>query len=259
MTLRWMHLLLLAGSLLTLSGCQACGRKKCCQPVPPPPCGGGPLPPRIGTAGPPPVSLTAPPAQPTFPGAAPPPPGAFPPSPPPNSANYYGVPPQSPAPAAPSDVRLTPPETAGPAVTENRVSPSPSPSPLLPVGIPQFYQVQPRLAGGLKPDGEGLDWLRANGYQTVLHVRAFDEDDSAEQREVERRGMKFISMISDRVPTQVQMEAFNRLLQDSAAQPLFVYDRDGMLAGGLWYQYFRQVLGLSEDEARTRATRLGWK
>jgi protein tyrosine phosphatase (PTP) superfamily phosphohydrolase (DUF442 family) len=119
--------------------------------------------------------------------------------------------------------------------------------------------VQPRLAGGLKPTAEGLDWLRANGYQTVLRVRTFDEDDSAEQREVEQRGLKFVSMIADRVPTQAQMEAFNRLLDDTRAQPMFVYDRDGTLAGGLWYQYFRQTQGLSEEEARTRAMRLGWK
>lgn len=253
MFIRWAPLILLAGSVLALGGCQHCGKKKCCQTPPPPPCG-GPLPPRGGPGVPPPVSMTAPPVQPTFPGSAQPP--AFPANPPSN-ARYFGIPPQAPAPAERSDVQLSPPETSAPAVTENRASPSPSPS--LPVGIPQFYQVQPRLAGGLKPTAEGLDWLRANGYQTVLHVRTFDQDDSAEQREVEQRGLKFVSMIADRVPTQVQMEAFSRLLDDTRAQPMFVYDRDGTLAGGLWYQYFRQVQGLSEEEARTRATRLGWK
>lgn len=254
MTIRWAHLILLAGSVLALAGCQHWGKKKCCQTPPSPPCQ-GPLP-RGGLGGPPPQLLTAPPVQPTFPGAAQPPP-VFPTNPPgvPSNARYYAVPPQSPALAERSDVRLSPPETSAPAVTENRASPSPS----LPVGIPQFHQVQPRIAGGLKPDAEGLDWLRANGYQTVLHVRAFDYDDAAEQRAVEQRGLKFISMIADRVPTQVQMDAFNRLLEDTRAQPLFVHDRDGTLAGGLWYQYFRQVQGLSEEEARTRAMRLGWK
>jgi protein tyrosine phosphatase (PTP) superfamily phosphohydrolase (DUF442 family) len=254
MFIRWAHWILLAGSVLALGGCHHCGKKKCCQP-PPPPCG-GPLPPRCGPGGPPPVSMTAPPVQPTFPGAVQPPP-AFPGNPPgvPNNARYYGTPPQAPAQTERSDVQLSPPESSAPAVTENRASPSPS----LPVGIPQFYQVQPRLAGGLKPTAEGLDWLRANSYQTVLHVRTFDQDDSAEQREVEQRGLKFVSMIADRVPTQVQMEAFNRLLDDTRAQPLFVYDRDGTLAGGLWYQYFRQTQGLTEEEARTRAQRLGWK
>jgi hypothetical protein len=54
-------------------------------------------------------------------------------------------------------------------------------------------------------------------------------------------------------------DEFNRLVGDRAAQPLFVYDREGMLAGGLWYLHFRIIDGLSDEPARVKAASLGLK
>ena len=55
------------------------------------------------------------------------------------------------------------------------------------------------------------------------------------------------------------MDEFAKLVGDPATQPLFVYDADGSLSGGLWYLYFRRVEKLSDEAARLRATRLGLK
>jgi protein tyrosine phosphatase (PTP) superfamily phosphohydrolase (DUF442 family) len=137
---------------------------------------------------------------------------------------------------------------------------APAPTPPLPVGIPQFTSVESRVAAGLKPDLDGLDWLRDNGFHTVIHVRTVGEDDSADRRQVEKRGMKFVSVESPpTVPTRVDGDAFSRLLANGADQPIFVYDRDGLLAGNFWYLHFRLAERLPEDEARLRAARLGLK
>jgi hypothetical protein len=133
--------------------------------------------------------------------------------------------------------------------------------PSLPVGIPQFAFARDRVASGLKPllDG-GLDWLQANGYRTVLHIRAPGEDDGADRREVEKRAMTFLSLeASPQTLSAALIEQFNRTVNDKGNYPMFVYDRDGMVAGGLWYLYFRTSEQASDETARINAGRLGLK
>jgi protein tyrosine phosphatase (PTP) superfamily phosphohydrolase (DUF442 family) len=175
-------------------------------------------------------------------------------------------------PAANDPVRLSPPESPG--VSKAATLPEQGnvqtaakftadvavPTPPLPVGIPQFASVEPRVAAGLKPDIDGLDWLQRNGFRTVIHVRNVGDDDSADRRQVEKRGMKFVSVESPAtVPARQDSEAFSRLLANSADQPIFVYDGNGSLAGNFWYLHFRLAERFPEDEARLRATRLGLK
>lgn len=169
-------------------------------------------------------------------------------------------PPETP-PASP-DVRLRPPETPEPplapaekprpSVTEER-----SLTPSLPVGIPQFAAVQDGVTAGLKPSLDGLDWLRARGYRTVLHLRRPAETDTADQKVVESRGLKYVGLDVSPMNLAQVMDEFNRTVGDTAARPLFVYDKDGALAGPLWYLRFRTVDRLTEEEARRKATALG--
>jgi hypothetical protein len=53
------------------------------------------------------------------------------------------------------------------------------------------------------------------------------------------------------------VEEFNRLVGDTSLHPLFVYDRDGSLLGGLWYLHFRIVDRFDNDRATAEAGRLG--
>ncbi len=133
-------------------------------------------------------------------------------------------------------------------------------TPQLPVGIPRFAVVKPRVASGQKPLLDGLDWLRDNGYKTVVHVRAPGEDDSADRTQVEKRGLRYVSLeLSPQTLTREAVEQFNFLVTDAASQPLFVYDRDGVLAGALWYLHFRIVDGAADQEAIDKAARLGFR
>jgi len=150
--------------------------------------------------------------------------------------------------------RSTPPE--GPKPPASGQSPSAS---SLPVGIPQFAAVRDQVSAGLKPlvDG-GLEWLEANRYKTVLHVHAPGQDDSADRQQVEKHGMKYVGLeISPQTLSQAIVDQLNRQVSDPQNYPLFVYDQDGSLAGGLWYLHFRNVERLTDSAARTRAQRLG--
>lgn len=162
-------------------------------------------------------------------------------------------------------VLLLPPE---PLVDSGAKSPSMAPpqfeakkAPVtsLPVGIPRFTSVADNVAAGLRPAlDEGLDWLQAKGYRTVIQVHAPGEDTDADQKQVEKRGMKYLSLaVSPLTLDRKQADEFNALVRNVAAQPLFVYDKDGSLAAGLWYLHFRLVEQNEDEVARIRASALG--
>jgi protein tyrosine phosphatase (PTP) superfamily phosphohydrolase (DUF442 family) len=115
------------------------------------------------------------------------------------------------------------------------------------------------VASGLRPSlDDGLDWLQANGFRTVLNVRLPGEDDTADRKQVEKRGLKYVTIeVSPQTLTRQTVADFSRVASDTAGYPLFVYDRDGALAGGLWYLHFRLAEQANDDGARVRASRLG--
>jgi protein tyrosine phosphatase (PTP) superfamily phosphohydrolase (DUF442 family) len=158
----------------------------------------------------------------------------------------------------PPSARLTPPDAATPSRPSGNEATTLTPA--LPVAIPQFASVQDRVASGLKPLPGGLEWLAANGFRTVLHIRKPSEDDAADRAQVEKMGLKFLSLeVSPQTLSKAVVDEFNRLIGDGTAQPLFVYDGDGVLAGGLWYLHFRTVLQLTDEQARAKAVPLGLK
>src|SRR5262249_23536381 len=122
-----------------------------------------------------------------------------PPQPPWKPSPDGSVPPDT---ANPPPARLFPPESSEPPAvsppTKPRVSEDTKPNPelpALPVGIPGLAEVKPRVATGLRPSAiDGLDWLQAKGYRTVVHLRRPGEDDTADRRQFEKRGLQFVSL-----------------------------------------------------------------
>lgn len=134
------------------------------------------------------------------------------------------------------------------------------PSPGLPVGIPAFLQYSDKIAFGLKPDTEGLDWLSANKYQSVLHLRRKGSDDSAHKEQAAKRGLKYFSLeISAATLTKDQAEEFSKLVNEAANQPLFTYDEDGSLTGAMWYLHLRISEKMPAELARSKAARVGFR
>jgi protein tyrosine phosphatase (PTP) superfamily phosphohydrolase (DUF442 family) len=116
------------------------------------------------------------------------------------------------------------------------------------------------VTSGLKPTLEGLDWLKANGYRAVLRLREPGEDDAADRRQIEGLGLKYLSLeVSPLTLTKAVLEDFSRQVSDKANRPLFVYDKNGVTAGGLWYLYFRTADHETDEVARLKAARLGLK
>lgn len=257
----WSCCALVAGLVGTLGCCQF-GRQACCPPNssasaypgydpyrrgallpahPLTPCQQAPV---LGPAPPPSVSV--------LPGGTP----GTEPAAPPSFAQALPPGPEGP------QVRLAPPETAPPPVAAVPQQPGAGVerpgTPPLPVGIPRFAMAKKGVAAGLRPSLDGLDWLGANGYRTALHLRAPAQDDSADRRQFEQRGLRYVSLeVSPEKLTRDLVDQFNHLVTDAGNQPLFVYDRDGTLAGPLWYLHFRTAEGAGDEDARTRAARLG--
>jgi hypothetical protein len=163
--------------------------------------------------------------------------------------------------AAPSreSVRLNQPEVPAapkPAISESRTAEPPAAP--VPADIPQFNQVYNRIASGLRPlQTEGLDWLKTNGYRTALYLRRSTDDETSDKRQIENRGMKYLSLEVQPQNLRENLDQFNQIVNDATNQPLFVYSRDPMITGSLWYVHFRAVDRMTESEARARAARLG--
>jgi protein tyrosine phosphatase (PTP) superfamily phosphohydrolase (DUF442 family) len=178
------------------------------------------------------------------------------------------APPESLNPERPGEsARNYPPQTAEPPVTSGPPAAAIPPgvrerqeaisSP--PTGIPQFALARAKVANGLKPFTDGITWLKSHGYRTALFVHASGEDDTAARRQFEKNGLRFLSLqVSPETLSKEVVEQFNRLVTDENNLPLFVYDKDGALAGGLWYLYYRLAEGATDERARAEALRLGF-
>jgi uncharacterized protein (TIGR01244 family) len=121
-----------------------------------------------------------------------------------------------------------------------------------------FVVLKDGVASGHKPFADGVSWLREKGYRTVLHVRPPGEDDAPARRQFEARGFRYVSLeVSPQTLKRETVEEFNRTVADAGNRPIFVYDRDGSLQGGLWYLHFRVADGLSRDQAVAKAAAVG--
>ena len=143
--------------------------------------------------------------------------------------------------------------------TKPRSPPAKSPKTAFPAGIAQFSKAVPGVWNGLRPSPEdGLDWLAAREFRTVLHLRAPGDSDGADRKQVEKLGMTYLSIeVSPQTLTREKIDEFSKIVRDVARQPAFVYDQDGSIAGALWYLYFRKVDGHDDEVARIRARDLG--
>lgn len=283
MSLRlWWAGILSAGTVLAFVGCQSCGARRASA-----------LPPPMVEPTPPPANLPPSPLTPTqvAPIPTPPPAAVIPqspippapvPVPPPVSAEIRGYTPAA-IPPAPKMEVLTPaeppptPRLSPPVITVEPPAAPPAPVPSatqptkpatsddgtspFPVGIPQFSVATDGVTSGLKPSVYGgLDWLRANGYKAVLHIKAPGADDSADRQVIETYRLKYVPLdVSTKTLCRATLAQFDRIIADPTNRPVFVYDQDGLLAGGLWYLHFRLTDRDNEETARLKAARLGLK
>lgn len=186
-------------------------------------------------------SMPLPPGQPL------PQPGAAAPAMPP-SFTQAAPPPQSQSSARLQTPRDEPIQPAGGTTAPTEI----------PNDIPQFNLVYDKVATGLHPFPEGYTWLQQQGYRTVLALRQPGEDDATARQTVEKLGLKYLTLeLNPAKLSREQVHQFSSIVKDTSAQPLFLSDRKGHLAGAMWYLHFRLSEQLPEAQARQRAKSLG--
>jgi protein tyrosine phosphatase (PTP) superfamily phosphohydrolase (DUF442 family) len=222
---------------------------KCCSPASTTPRPYLPLPPSPGNIPPPGVPITPAPG-----GQLPPPDlNAFP-------GGSVAPAPKGPAPEIllPDPVpggksSLSPPGVLGaPQVTqEPPVSGAPA------TGVPGFVRVNATAASGRKPALDGFDTLKKQGFRSAVYLHPPGADVGAVRDVAEQKGLTFTAIETTPEKLADASAAFDRVLMDRSAQPVYVFDDDGLRAGALWYVRFRTVDQLSPDVARIRARGLG--
>ena len=127
-------------------------------------------------------------------------------------------------------------------------------------GIGEFSQVKEGVSTGLRPELGGLDWLKSQGYKTIVYLKTADDDDATDRRQVEKRDMTFVGLsVTPEGLTQAFIDEFTKRVGDTTGRPIFVYSRTGAAAGAVWYLHLRTAEYLTDDEARVRAAQLGLK
>ncbi|HEU4332879.1 MAG TPA: tyrosine-protein phosphatase [Candidatus Eisenbacteria bacterium] len=104
-------------------------------------------------------------------------------------------------------------------------------------GIPNFAEIEPGLARGGRPTAAGIEYLRAQGYRTVVTFL----DDAGEWEALKRAGIECVSIplragpFSAAIPTPEERRRFLEVVSDSSRRPLFFHckrgkDRTGAMA-----------------------------
>jgi hypothetical protein len=151
---------------------------------------------------------------------------------------------------------VPPPVISEPAPSKPSLEP---PTSSTPVGLPGFARVPGHegVASGRRPSLDGFDWLKANGYRTVVYLHAPTADVSAARELAEKRGLRFSPIAVSPANLAKALDEFTAVVNDNGARPVYVADENGVRAGALWYLVFRTSDLLGDDTARLRADPLG--
>jgi len=105
--------------------------------------------------------------------------------------------------------------------------------------IKNFGCINSNYYRGSQPKGEDYQELAALGVKTVVDLQA--DFDKNEQRSVEEAGMKFfrIGMSSTVSPTPENAQAFLKIVNDPANQPVFVHCAGGRHRTGAMTAIYR--------------------
>jgi protein tyrosine phosphatase (PTP) superfamily phosphohydrolase (DUF442 family) len=118
-----------------------------------------------------------------------------------------------------------------PSSTSTRAKQTPT-TRILVVGVPNLYQVSPRLYRGGQPTPEGLQALSRMGIGIVVDGRKFDKK---ERDQVSRLGMRYVSIPWHcPFPKDIVFARFLALIRENPDKKIFVHcrlgdDRVGMM------------------------------
>jgi uncharacterized protein (TIGR01244 family) len=126
------------------------------------------------------------------------------------------------------------------------------------VDIDNFARVNASYFRGSQPDGDDYAALAALGVKTVINLIGDEDFDSAEQREVESRGMRYvhIPMTTHEPPTPAQQGLFLSIVNAAEHQPVYVHCVGGRHRTGVMTAVYRMTNdGLTGKQAFTEMKR----
>ncbi len=126
-------------------------------------------------------------------------------------------------------------------------------------GILRWAPLAPSIGGGSAPSADGLAWLKEKGYKTFIDLRPRKEIDPSFSDAVNDANMVYISLpIEKSKISSVRLARFDDLVTQAANRPIYFCDRDGSVAGLVWYLHLRTKLGESDDSAAQKVEDLGF-
>ncbi|HMA17048.1 MAG TPA: protein tyrosine phosphatase family protein, partial [Thermoanaerobaculia bacterium] len=125
--------------------------------------------------------------------------------------------------------------------------------------IEKFYWIDERIATGGQPKADEIAALKREGFRTIVNLRESTEfDAAAEAAEVERQGLRYISIpVRTAEPRDEQADAFLATLADRKIQPMFVHCGSGNRVGAFWMIARVLVDGWTIEDAEREARMVG--
>ena len=128
-----------------------------------------------------------------------------------------------------------------PAAARTRPDPTPSKaaSALSQIRIENFGQINANYYRGAQPEGRDYADLAALGVKTIIDLQ--EDGDPDEARLAQAAGLTYhrIPMSTRRAPTAEQLASFFDLVNDAAAQPVYVHCKGGRHRTGVMTAAYR--------------------
>jgi len=128
-------------------------------------------------------------------------------------------------------------------------------------GIENFARVAPGLYRGGQPTLEGLQYLKAQGFKTVVTLRLYH----SEKEEVEAQGMTVVEIplqgdiFGSSPPTEKDLKLFFDTVLDPARQPVFIHCAHGKDRTGTMIALYRMEMeGWTAEEAMAEMQYFGY-
>lgn len=104
--------------------------------------------------------------------------------------------------------------------------------------VANYAPLQPGIATGGQVRPDALPMLKSLGFATILDLRSAEEQPEVEKAAAEKAGLRYVNIpIADAPPTDAQITAFGRMVEDTSTYPLLVHCGSGNRVGALWTIY----------------------
>jgi tyrosine-protein phosphatase SIW14 len=133
---------------------------------------------------------------------------------------------------------------ASPVLAQSSTSASPTTATvaLSHIRIDNFGRINPNYYRGAQPEGHDYVDLAALGVKTVINLTG-DDAAASEKLMVEEAGLSYVQipMTTHTAPTSAQMEAFLKIVNDPANQPVYVHCVGGRHRTGVMTAAYRMT------------------